>query len=315
MKLKATIETLRDRVRRSCERVFPWLADVIYFGLDTPKEDDFDRSNPPPVFIIHFNKPKQLKACVDSIARILPKSDVIIIDNGSDSDAALIELSELAKCQRVSVSYQDKISRPSDLNKANAVVQRYFKEMGVSNRYVVTDCDMHFGCADENVIEIYYDLLDSFKSAWCCGPMLKISDVDKAYPLYNQLMVRHIDAIYKYPPRRWSKKLPGGEKNEIYFNAFNIDTTFAVHRAGQRFRRWRKGLRVYPPYDVWHLDWYAEWHEPHYKKSASKNIINWSDAGSFSQQVNEVCPRWYWDVEVNGDGKAKVVRCKFVPSK
>ena len=38
----------------------------------------------------------------------------------------------------------------------------------------------------------------------------------------------------------------------------SIDTTFALHRAGEPFRRLKRALRVYEPFEALHLDWYCK---------------------------------------------------------
>jgi len=57
-----------------------------------------------------------------------------------------------------------------------------------------------------------------------------------------------------------------------------IDTTFAIHRGGQPFRRLKKGVRVYHPYEARHLDWYiAPEVSNAYRLASSSNISHWDN--------------------------------------
>ena len=60
-----------------------------------------------------------------------------------------------------------------------------------------------------------------------------------------------------------------------------VDTTFALHRAGEAFRRLKSGLRVYEPFEARHLDWYLGG-EPSaeargYARSSSPEVSHWNN--------------------------------------
>jgi hypothetical protein len=57
-----------------------------------------------------------------------------------------------------------------------------------------------------------------------------------------------------------------------------IDTSFALHRAGERFKRLKKALRVYEPYEAQHLDWYrSEIGTDVYARTSRPEITHWNN--------------------------------------
>ena len=65
------------------------------------------------------------------------------------------------------------------------------------------------------------------------------------------MMNRHIEQFWHRQPL-WAETSFG---RVAYLDA-PIDTTMAMHRAGEPFFRLKQSLRVYEPYEAQHLDWY-----------------------------------------------------------
>ena len=86
-----------------------------------------------------------------------------------------------------------------------------------------------------------------------------------------------------------------------------IDTTFALHREGSRFRRMKNGLRVYNPFEALHLDWYPHNLESAYQKSSSSEISHWNNADHLEEFAREPL-RYdqYSVVEADENGKLTV---------
>ncbi len=125
-------------------------------------------------------------------------------------------------------------------------------------------------------LAVYRELLKLFPDANCAGPMLRISDVPKRYPLYNRVMNRMIEQFWYQRPA--FVRLSGGRQAAV-LPAF-IDTTFALYRAGTTFRRHTRGIRVYRPYEARHLDWYqvdGAHTSSGYEITSSPQISHWNN--------------------------------------
>ena len=130
----------------------------------------------------------------------------------------------------------------NELDLVNQTVQEFFSKNAHSD-YVVSDCDIDIGVADPRVLILFRELLNLFPDVQCVGPMLRICDVSPTYPLYNQMMNRHIEQFWRHRPS-WVQTEAAGR---IAYLRSAIDTTFAMHRKREAFRRLKTGLRVYEP--------------------------------------------------------------------
>jgi hypothetical protein len=91
-------------------------------------------------------------------------------------------------------------------------------------------------------------------------------------------MNRHIEQFWRHEPA-WMETSRG----RIACLAAPIDTTFALHRAGEPFRRLKQGVRVYEPYEALHLDWYPAADDgAAYFRSSSPGISHWNNAKAVS---------------------------------
>lgn len=227
---------------------------------------------PIPIFIISFNRHRWLRRAVSSYHAQNADIDIIIHDNGSDDPNTLEEL-KFYERKRAKVYYRKKIHHANELINVNSSIERYFKEYGPQRDYIVTDCDIDLSIASPNAILLYKYLLDIFKDIQCCGPMLKISDIRKSYPLFNQVINRHVDQFWKKTPT-WIDT-PFGKCAAI---VAPFDTTFAVHRKGSVFRRGKIGLRVYAPFEAKHLDWYlGDGEMAEFKTISSDEVSHWAN--------------------------------------
>ena len=68
-----------------------------------------------------------------------------------------------------------------------------------------------------------------------------------------------------------------------------IDTTFALHRAGEPFRRLKRSLRVYEPYEALHLDWYhTKSDDDVYTTSSNAGISHWNNRAERERHRDDV---------------------------
>jgi hypothetical protein len=83
-----------------------------------------------------------------------------------------------------------------------------------------------------------------------------------------------------------------------------IDTTFALHRAGEPFRRLKSALRVYEPYEARHLDWYrVDDRDDYFSLHSDSAISHWNNLAERGRYQSE--PLQYTEytaVRVEGSG-------------
>ncbi len=229
------------------------------------------RTRPLPVFVISFNRGRMLRRCLAALGRLDRPTVPIVHDNGSTDPATLEILADLA-AQGVTVVRGKAISSPDELNDVDRTITAWFADWSEPGPYVVTDCDIDISVADPAALDVYEELLTVFRRAGCVGPMLRIRDIEPTYPLYQRVMNRHIDVFWHRRPT-WVDTSRG----RIAVQECRIDTTFAMHRAGEPFRRLKDAVRVYEPYEAVHLDWYVANREldPGYADSCRAEISHW----------------------------------------
>ena len=230
------------------------------------------RSQPMPVFLISFNRGYMLNKAISSIKRLSLPTEIIIHDNGSTDPATLSILEEHQK-NGIKVYRNPAIACADELNQVNETIEDFFAQWREPVNYVVSDCDIDLSIADPLALNVYAELLNTFEHIDCVGPMLRICDIPRRYPLFNHVMNRHIEQF-------WRKK-PTFEQTSFGRVAVLealIDTTFALHRAGEAFRRLKNGIRVYAPFEALHLDWYEHLDVDNvYLNSSSQAISHWNN--------------------------------------
>ncbi len=244
-----------------------------------------------PIFIISFNREEQLERVINSYAQ-LKDTEVVIHDNGSDNIETVGYLEKLEK-RGITVNRFPKIKDQIDLNKVNESIERYFsKHKAVP--YIVTDPDIELLPNAKDTVEVYKYFLKKFKDIESVGPMLKIDDIPKNYPLYNETINRHVQQFWQFEP-----KIMRYKNEDLAYLPAAIDTTFSMHRANSQFKRLTKGIRLYGEYAARHLDWYDPliFEKKHYENSSS-SIAHWSNK-EFYKEFKSVPLKFeqYYDVE------------------
>lgn len=236
------------------------------------------RAKPMPVFVLSYNRGAMLQTVVEGYLRTTPGSDIVIHDFGSDCPYTRRILEEM-EGRGLIVSRSARIDSADELERVNDTIDRYFSDWSEPGRYIVSDCDIDLSGASASAIDVYVELLERFPDVECVGPMLSIRDIPATYPLYWHAVNSHVDQFWRKEPQ-WAV-LANGER--VAFQRAPIDTTFAVHRAGQRFKRKKDGLRVYHPYEARHLDWYRTREDilsSTFGRTASSRISHWSVASA-----------------------------------
>lgn len=231
------------------------------------------RVKPVPVFIISLDRAPFLARAVHSIRRLSRPTEIIVQDNGSTDSATLELLAEL-EAAGIAVVRRPPVTAADHLNLIEDTIRAFFQARGERSRYVVTDCDIDLRIADPEALDVYDELLDRFRNVDCVGPMLRIRDIPQDYLLYNHVMNRQIEQF-------WSR-LPSCVQTSRGLAAYlecTIDTTFALHRAGERFQRLKRALRVYEPYEALHLGWYrSDIASDVYAHASQPGLSHWNNA-------------------------------------
>jgi len=231
------------------------------------------RMRPLPTFLISFNRGPLLEKTIAAIKRLDYPTEIVVHDNGSTDAATLAILDKLEK-SGTHVARCEALKSPDDLDNVNDTVQDFFSDWAEPSRYIVSDCDVDMTIAAPEALTVYDELLNSFRRVESVGPMLRICDIPPSYPLFNRVMNRHIEQFWNRQPE-WTAVSFG---RVAYIEAM-IDTTLALHRAGERFRRLKRSLRVYEPYEAQHLDWYiSDVVDDVYGKTSNPMISHWNNA-------------------------------------
>ena len=261
-----------------------------------------------PVFVISYNRKWQLERSLVSF-RQLGDIEIIIHDNGSDDQTTIGYLKKLER-NGITINWGKKIVNADGLNNVNNSIENYFLKHPECN-YIVTDPDIELLQGAERTLKIYNFLLDKFPDVDCVGTMLKIDDISKDYPLYNNVINRHVGQFWQHKP------------NIIYFNneplayiRCPIDSTFSMHRSGKKFLRKSDGIRLYGQYSAKHLDWYTDTDRilgDKYLKKSNPKIAHWTNDEFYREfKDDKLRFKTYFDVEVQGS-KMKVVERKLYP--
>ena len=228
-----------------------------------------------PAFIISFNRGHMLTRTVTGLRKMEACIEIIVHDNGSD-DPETLEILDDLRLQDIFVVRKSKILSADELNNTNETVDDYFRNKE-SMPYIVSDCDVDMSYADPRAISVYLELLERFPTVECVGPMLRIRDVPQQYPLYAHLMNRHVEQFWGKRPS-WCDTCAG----RTAYQFAPIDTTLAVHRANHPFRRLKRGIRVYEPFEAVHLDWYlTSGVEDVYTLTSNSAVSHWNNASQF----------------------------------
>lgn len=284
-------QTLRKRINVMLVRWQTKAKDLFAVPRYTPSRSPAD---PMPVFLISFNRGAVLLNTIDSLKEQTTPVEIIVNDFGSDCPETLSILEELERFG-IEVYRRDKISTANELNSVDDVVRDFMARTGSERRYVVSDCDIGFSTSSPDSLQVYECLLDRFSHVECVGPMLRISDIPQNYPLFNKVMNRHIEQFWRNKPIWVSAGM-----QKVACLPSPIDTTFAVQRAGSRFHRFKKGLRIYAPYDAMHVDWYlteeAFWDSRYFHTSSSR-VAHWNNISSSDALNHErIGFKGYYDV-------------------
>lgn len=222
-----------------------------------PQQLDFHEI---PIFIISFNRLKELSLLVNSLES-RGFFNITIIDNNSTYNPLLEYYSHIKF--RV-------IRLEQNLGHLAVWKSRLFNEILDTVPYVVTDCDVlpHEDCPND-FMELFYRLLSSDSSLGKVGFSLSISDIPDTYA--------DKEKVIAWESRFWTKRY----EDSPHFLAC-IDTTFALYRPGVKpwHDMWWRAVRTAPPYTARHLPWYRDSSKiddefDFYRRSVQADLNHW----------------------------------------
>ncbi len=231
------------------------------------------RTMPTPCFFISYNRGEFLGQSLKGLQKQSCPIDAIIHDNGSTDKNTLSIIQKLDN-DGFTVFRYPAINTADDLNQVNQSVTRYFENWAEPQRYIVSDCDVDMSESRADAIEVFDHALNIFRHAEAVGPMLRISDIPTDYPLRNHALNLHIRQFWQYLPE-WIKY----KGEALGCLKCPIDTTLALHRAGEPFRRLKSAVRFYAPHEARHLDWYLSEADMRQRDGGeTSDISHWNNA-------------------------------------
>jgi hypothetical protein len=198
-------------------------------------ENNFIVGDTTPVIINNFNRLKSLDILIKWLLSLNDRVSIIIVDNHS-SFPPLLEYYATLNTRGITViklgrNYGTEALLPITLSLKNA------------NTFVVTDADLvPYSTTPKNILTKMKEVLREYQTANHVGASLEINDLPDHYPLKP--------SVIEWESQFWKNKRRDG----LYIA--NIDTTFAMYRAGSNVRKVSPALRLDRPYTLMHVDWY-----------------------------------------------------------
>ena len=234
-----------------------------------------------PIFIITCDRLEVLKKSMKSYYDCIKTPfEIVICDQGSTYKSTVEFIKKLGN-NGTQVYWRGSVNRGRTINLTrdnfgiNVNIQDYFRTNPQSN-YIVTDPDIDLDNVNGDILEVYAHFLKTIPQINVVGPMLRIDDIPKCYPLRERLLRR--SRHRKFHSAKVHITNYKGEQIKYIFA--KIDTTFGMYRKGSQWYRLQNGIRVFAPYSAKHLDWYIDpknmtEDQEYYKRRASKNA-HWS---------------------------------------
>lgn len=216
------------------------------------------------IFVATFNRLDTLENCIESLERQTRPKQIVIVDNGSTWDKAVVYLNFLET--KYTVYRMPRIEDvPREIGDENAhggdamqAVQRNVSEAFRQERWR-SDKDKWYGMTDADVwLDGPSDSLDTYirlaeQTGRAVGPHLRLS-AHRNYPLRSAAIIQHARILFRDRMFWW---------NEIPHSVDPIDTTFHLFPAGDWFNRLgMETFRVGPPYMATHSDWLIDFCNP-----------------------------------------------------
>lgn len=223
-------------------------------------------------YIISYNRLSCLKKTLDGLKHMIEHDAFYIFDMGSDYKP-LLDYYRILADEWIEIIRFPKINTPSDLNIIASEIQRINK-VSWFDFYIVTDPDIVLVNPKKEFVETAVKILNYLPNCEVVWPMLKIDDIPQTYWLRDNVLFSH---IIQFWGKRPNSMTIGTDSKPVFYQEATIDTTLWIYRSWTWFRRLKRGVRLYSPYDAYHLDWYFDSNnlpkdQTQYLTSSSKGI-------------------------------------------
>ncbi|HHZ08727.1 MAG TPA: polysaccharide pyruvyl transferase family protein [Rhizobiales bacterium] len=209
------------------------------------------RTQPVPVFLVSAGRGETLRRAVGSIRRLATPTQVVVVDGGSEATGAPVGPPG-QEGDGATVGNGRGADTDGETDAVREAVARFFADWAEPQRYVVGDCDTDLSIARPDTLEVYGELLNRFRAAEAVGPMLRIADVPRSHPHFAPIMNGQIEQFWSRQPTTVATSW-----GVVACQNAAIGPAFALHRAGEPFRKTKEGLRTYEPFEARRLDWHA----------------------------------------------------------
>lgn len=212
------------------------------------------------VFLGVYNRLSTLERTVRSYKRLRTPHELIIVDNGTDHPECLALLAEIQRKKLAAKVYH--LPGCMDMSEAqenfNHAIRMEFEHGSGAKWFAVSEADVCFDGSHPASLDAYISVAEHTGVA--VGPHLRVdAGIPANYPLRSRVLACESRLLYRQD-MEW---LIDERKNEIPYSKCQIDTTFHLFPRTRFFDRLHLDpIRVGPPFDAMHLDWYLDPFKP-----------------------------------------------------
>lgn len=237
------------------------------------------------VFIGTFNRLETLERTIKSYKKFRTAHELVIVDNGTNDIACKAFLNRLRHENRIKEIYHLPacISMEEATDNFNIAIRDQYERFD-SEWFAVSEADVCFDGTAANALQIYLALAKESRRP--VGPHLRVDEgIPDHYPLRSRVLACETWMLYKE------------DMQQYFYTRYSntqIDTTFHLFPRTRFFNRLHMDpLRVGPPYDAMHLDWYLNILEPNMENGIL--IPDGRPMGSWGKQWLRDYWLWYQD--------------------
>lgn len=203
------------------------------------------------VFIGTFNRLETLERSVTSYQAFEDELELVIVDNGTEHPRALEMLAKLEHYPLVKKIYSMPrvYTMEAITDNFNVAVQDQY-DTGDAEWFAISEADICFSKTAPAAIKAYLMLAKDTGRA--VGPHLRVDGgIPWYYPFRSRVLSCEARLLYR-DSMQWFM-------GEVPYSPWQIDTTFHLFPRTRFFNRLHMDtLRVGPPFDALHLDWYLD---------------------------------------------------------
>lgn len=214
------------------------------------------------VFLGTHNRLETLQRTIASYRRLRTPHEIVIVDNGTSDPRCVALLERLEPKVKRIYHLPACISMEEATDSFNIAMRDTMERGDGAEWFAVTEADVCFDGTHPRALDAYIRLAE--ETGRPTGPHLRVdADIPAHYPLRSRVLACETWMQYA-ADHEWLE--PGSRRDRlpaIPYLSCQIDTTFHLFTARRSLNRLHMDpLRVGPPYDAMHLDWYLNIHRP-----------------------------------------------------